>query len=271
MILGRAVTGRELKNFAEENGLLIPPYRDFDEWAKLVSAKGGQCPCNQEKMCPCQDAITEINEAPTDDLACCTCRFYCSERYINHWSDSWRAQGLIAKKELPKEKRELKNEEIIQIINSLTRTKSKLEKEDPDSATDILQNEAEGNHCEACRSFMEAEAARAMFLSLENKIDVNAYKIDAKRAIDRIDELILLYEQVDESLDTDKVETPKKGDLSDTHRDGYHECLSKALNHPTLKARVPASQDRFKVANIFCRGKAATLTQAIEFFEESKT
>jgi len=264
------VSGQDLKNFAEQNGLLIPPYRDFDEWARLVNEKGGQCPCKPDAMCPCPEAPLEIAEAQTDDLACCTCRFYCSERYINHWSDSWRKQGLIAKKVIPKEKRELKNEEIIQIIGTLNKAKTKLVKEDPDSATDLLQNEAEGNHCEACRSFMEAEAARAMFLSLENKIDLNAYKVDAQRAIERIDELILLYEQVDESLDTDKVETPKKGDLSDTHRDGYHECLSKALNHPTLKARVSASQDRFKVANIFCRGKAETLTKAIEFFEETK-
>lgn len=262
------VTGKELKNFAEEHGLLLPPYRDFDEWAKDVNENGGRCPCKPTAMCPCPEAIDEITNAPTDDLACCTCRFYCSERYINHWESSWRAQGLIPKKELPREKRIVKNEEIIQIIDTLSKVKTKLEKDDPSSAMELLQNEAEGGHCDACKSFMEAEAARAMFLIKENAIDIHAFKTDAKRAIERLEELILLYEQVDESLDTDVVDTVRKGELSDTHRDGYHECLSKTLNHPTLKAQVQASKDRFKVANIFCRGKAETLTQAIEFFKE---
>ena len=269
------VTGQELKAFAEEHDFLLPPYRDFDEWAKDLNANGGRCPCHpNDRMCPCQESINEIANAPTDDLACCTCRFYCSERYITHWEESWRAQGLIAKKELPKEKRTPTNPDIIMILDVLEKAKKKLLKDDPTSSMEILQDKVEyeeqNGHCDACKLYMETEAARHMLLIKEFAINMPGYEKDKKRAIEQLDELIDLYEKVDESLDTDVVETPRKGDLSETHRDGYHECLSKALNHPTLKARVSASTNRFKVANLFCRGKTATLTEAIEFFEKER-
>lgn len=257
------VTGTDLKNFAEEHGLLIPPYRDFDEWAKLINEKGGQCPCNPAKMCPCPDAITEIANAPTNDIACCTCRFYCDERYIAHWEASWRAQGLIAKKELPREKRIVKNEEVQSIIETWTKVKTKLEKDDPSTAMEILQNGME-NHCEACQMVMDAEASRLLFLIKENMIDVPAYEKDRKRALQRIDELILLYEQVDESLDLDSVEHPIKHKQPEgDYGSDYHRCMGEVLKHPTIIAEVP-SKKRFKVAAVFCAKKAETLPDAIE-------
>lgn len=273
------VSGADLIRFGEQNGFAIPPYRDYDEWAALVNSRSGMCPCNSERMCPCIESIEEIANAPTDDVACCTCRFYCNERYINHWKSNWVKQGIIkesdetinerpkstAKQQTPK--REIKNEEIKGIMKTLEKARAKIKNDDPSAASDILMSEIENGHCEACGKTLDAEAHRALFLTKIHEIDEQAYEIDAARAMERLDEIILLYEKVDESLDIDEIPPRDENNPKTTHRDDYHRCLSDVMKHPMMKAEVTASKDRFKVANIFCTGKADTLTKAIELFK----
>jgi hypothetical protein len=264
------ITGQILKEFAENNNLTIPPYRDYDECAALINKRNGACPCHPEtRTCPCSESLEEIRNAPTDDVACCTCRFYCDQRYIAHWGETWKRQGIIKKQNKEETKtyqvrREIKNPETKQIIETLDRAARKLDKDDCGEATDILANEAERTECGICKQFLGTEASRMQFLDAEFNTDMEAYKKDKRRALERLEEIREIYVKVDESLDIDNIKGNDRTITSTTHRDDFHRCLSDVMTHPTMRTELPQSKERFKAANMYCAGKTKTMTEAIE-------
>lgn len=284
------VTGIELKNFGDEHGFFIPPYRDYDEWAiNHINPLGGRCPCNKDRTCPCIESIADIANAPTQDTECCTCRFYCSQGYIDHWTNEWKRQGLIKKEKQTNEKpdneepdneqtnveqREIKNTDIREIVETLNEAARHIMLNDPGKAYEILSLLSETSHCSICVAVMRTEAARAMMLAEENTIEKEEYEIDKQRAMDRLKSWIDVYTKVDISMDVNEIpqkdETDKEQTKKEGFRDTYHACMSKVMSHPEIKGTIEQPRERFGIAHMYCTGKAETVDKAIKQYKDGK-
>jgi len=237
------VTGRELNDFAVNNGLLVPPYVDLDEYAQKINQNGGKCVARMDRMCPCQECLIEIEDAD-DDVAACAGRMFCDSRYGTYWEKSWKKYSrqkereerqfqrevaatqqpivntpIVAeqqqnndqsptKEEIDYDNYEAKNEKIAGLLEALRGAQDALTNggdDDAGTAFDILQQEME-NHvdCDLCMGVLDAESTRALMLSKECQVDFKACDEDKNRALDRLDVLIKRF--VD--LDIDLVNNP---------------------------------------------------------------
>jgi len=237
------VTGRELNDFAVNNGLLVPPYVDLDEYAQKINQNGGKCIARMDRMCPCQECLIEIEDAD-DDVAACAGRMFCDSRYGTYWEKSWKKYSRQKEREERQAAREqaasppvqdttqydvqeikqsspkatidevdydnyeAKNEKIAGLLEALRGAQDALTNggdDDAGTAFDILQQEME-NHvdCDLCMGVLDAESTRALMLSKECQVDFKACDEDKNRALDRLDVLIKRF--VD--LDIDLVNNP---------------------------------------------------------------
>ena len=46
------ITGRDLEEFEEQNGLTHPPYRNFNDWAEEINKNSGNCLCAEGSDMP---------------------------------------------------------------------------------------------------------------------------------------------------------------------------------------------------------------------------
>jgi hypothetical protein len=276
------VTGRELNDFAVNNGLLVPPYVDLDEYAGKINENGGKCIARMDRMCPCQECLIEIEDAD-DDVAACAGRMFCDKRYATYWEKSWKKYSRQKEREerqLAREQAasppvqdttqydiqeikqsspqattdvdydnyEAKNESIAGMLDALRGAKDALLNEEDGEATafDILQQEME-NHvdCDLCMGVLDAESTRALMLSKECQVDHKACDEDMNRAIERIDTLIHRF--VD--LDIDLVNNPIIPELDSPSPSTSRTATDNTESNnqmPAAKQRINGGERTFK-------------------------
>lgn len=253
------ITARDLELFEQQHGLRHPPYRDFNQWAESINNNGGACHCVPTRTCPCIEALDDIANSKDEKRACCACTLFCDERYLKAWK--YDIQQTPSK---PQEKRttttteddEIQNQEVADIINVLITAKKQLQNGKIMSAHTTLNNELDKRHCEACLLFLEAEAHRAYFLDSINKADEAAYRVDLRRAVERLDELVDLYRQVDKMEHGEQVDLPHEQITSErTYKSPYHKCTGETMKSQAVKDAYPDRKQRFAYAVSQCSTK----------------
>ena len=81
---------QELIDFAKTNGLEIHGRTSPEEWALELEKNNGACPCKHSDTCPCEDALTAMQNPKPEDQAC-GCTFFVSPGYIAHYkAPTWK-------------------------------------------------------------------------------------------------------------------------------------------------------------------------------------
>lgn len=254
------ITGRDLEIFEEQNRLTHPPYRNFNDWAEDINKNGGHCLCATDRMCPCPESLDEIRLATDPKRACCTCTLFCDNRYLVAWNHTGAKKPIEKVSIHPAKRGEIKNPEVKRIIETFEQAKKDISNDNAIGAYETLLNEGQEQHCEACQKFMMAEAHRALFLVHMVEADTGGYKAEKQRAVDKLNELIDLYYQVDVYDPNAPTPTPMSEGPGPTKnkkfRSPYHECASGVLNDPGVKEMYPDRKERFAYAVAQCGTKS---------------
>ena len=88
---------RNILAFIKERGYFIHPAKNLDDHVKRVIEVGG-CPCDpRRRTCPCEQAVTEIEE----ERGICSCSIICSRAYLDEWGYTEKYPLYLRKKRRP--------------------------------------------------------------------------------------------------------------------------------------------------------------------------
>jgi hypothetical protein len=248
---------KKLKDFATQNKIKIIPYREImlDEWAKMILENNGHCLCADERMCPCTESIEEITSKTDGKYAACTCTFYCDNRYIDYWKESWKTQNeqeqekaeIVTKTEV-KSNYEPKIPEIKNAIKVLAKVRDSLAElsgEDTDEIMNtitenetLVMDDAEQHECKECADAMSGIARKLGFLVGECEIDPFSCATERDLTLQRIDALKAAFITVDKTQsgqqETTTDETPigtteEPAKTTDEPQDDFHKCTSNLM------------------------------------------
>jgi hypothetical protein len=282
------VTGLELQQFEEENGLVHPPYYDLDDMAKEINQNGGKCPAGLDRRCPCVECIDEIEDEELDQNAACRKRYFVAPRYAEYWETAWnkyrRKQERQEKQrqQQPKEEEEytpldeaeeeilgkqynVMNQKIANLISALEDAKQMILDGDYTTAHDRLIQEAMNQSCDLCVQYLESEAGMALGMGKLCEVDEAECEKEAEDATRRIDNIIQIYIEVDKSLvnnpnsgmpELDQIqqeEQPEEQPEPKKYKSPYYRCIATAMRQIDGKDQ----HEKMGIATILCkrRGK----------------
>jgi hypothetical protein len=286
-------TGPEIKAFANARGLIVIPYRNTDEWAKEINANGGKCICRDERTCPCEESLEDINSAISGGEACCVCRLLCNQRYVDAWYDSWLKQGVdvsgvtksvqgktAATKAKTVKKAEpqyvIKIPELQQAVDELDSAKKKLTEMETDDINKVIETfrevekkiteDAKKHECEVCARLFGGLGRKLQFLQQECKIDPLTCSTEFQQTLTGIDGLKQDFINVDKeqsgAVKNEEPEGVTNNQPEREFRDDFHACTSGVMTDGSLDG--VEKENKMCVASKMCAKDAKTKEEAIK-------
>ena len=276
-------TREEIEEFAAINNLLIHPDRDIDYFIKLLNDNGGRCPCDEYRVCPCDNAPIEAQKAIAEQRnkeACCTCHFLVTEEYIEAWElkTPTKKQTKTETKKEEKNKWEPQTQEIKEMIGLFKKARTLAEKNKAQDAAELLTEAADNSNCGMCQRLLSVERMHMDVLGSTCEMDGDECAIEQqqmKERVKRIEKFLLKVDElaVNGTIDGEQVDdAPKEPERK---QDNYHACLSTMPSNMPNAGALPEFETkvRFAMASKMCakqgRGEETTFEEELEKYKQA--
>jgi hypothetical protein len=274
-------TREEIEEFAAINNLLIHPDRDIDYFIKLLNDNGGRCPCDEYRVCPCDNAPIEAQKAIAEQRnkeACCTCHFLVTEEYIEAWElkTPTKKQTKTETKKEEKNKWEPQTQEIKEMIGLFKKARTLAEKNKAQDAAELLTEAADNSNCGMCQRLLSVERMHMDVLGSTCEMDGDECEIEKQQMKERgkrIEKFLLKVDElaVNGTIDGEQVDdAPKEPERK---QDNYHACLSTMPSNMPNAGALPEFETkvRFALASKMCakqgRGEETTFEEELEKYK----
>jgi hypothetical protein len=275
-------TREEIEEFAAINNLLIHPDRDIDYFIKLLNDNGGRCPCDEYRVCPCDNAPIEAQKAITEQRnkeACCMCHFLVTEKYIEAWE--LKMPITSTHEETTKEEKrkwEAQTNEIKELLGLFKKARALAEKNKAQDAAEILTEAADNSNCGMCQRLLSVERMHMDVLGSTCEMDGDECEIEKQQMKERgkrIEKFLLKVDElaVNGTIDGEQVDDiPKEPERK---QDNYHACLSTMPSNMPNAGALPEFETkvRFAMASKMCakqgRGEETTFEEELEKYKRT--
>jgi hypothetical protein len=275
-------TREEIEEFAAINNLYIHPDRDIDYFIKLLNDNGGRCPCDDYRICPCDNAPLEAQKAIDEDRhkeACCTCHFLVTKEYMIAWDmkTPMITTETTVKKE-DKRKWEPQTQEIKEMIGLFKKARTLAEKNKAQDAAELLTEAADNSNCSMCQRLLSVERMHMDVLGSTCEMDGDECEIEKQQMKERgkrIEKFLLKVDElaINGTIDGEQVDdTPKEPEKK---QDSYHACLSTMPSNMPNAGALPEYETkvRFAIASKMCakqgRGEETTFENELEKYKQA--
>lgn len=264
------ITGDDLKTFGAQNGLLIHPSKDPDEWARIINANNGICNCDPNRTCPCEQAISEVhNESMDPKFRRCCCTFYVSQTYLDEYgyTQKQKAKKTSAKQSAAKSQPDITppvdevTEKINDIISRVKDAKDQIDKEAYDDSIETLAAAVEDSGCEVCEQILVPEMVHVEYIKGLCQVDSDACAKELKNLKTRLDTIVDFYNKALPASKSETLASESESSKSEPQRSEYHQCLKDMLTSKELETY--AKPLKFYIASKVCSGKAGGVDDAL--------
>jgi hypothetical protein len=265
-------TKEEILEFATTNNLIIHPDRDLDYFISLLNSSGGKCPCDEYRICPCQQSVTESNKAVQENRykeACCACYFLVTPEFIEAWELKIETPTKTETKKQKQEntKWEITTPKVKDLVETFEKATKLAAKGNIDEAADILTAKADETECIMCQGLLENERIHMDVLGSTCKLDKDECEIEKQQMKEREKRRLIFLAKVDEYSVKGTINGKNPEDDTESENDShvseslpekksnpYHTCLK------TMPANMPnagalpeyETRVRFAIASKMC-------------------
>ncbi len=281
------VTRDEIQEFAEMNNMYINTDRDIDYFVNLLNSNGGKCPCDEYRICPCQQAVSEAQRAVQEDKhkeACCICHLLVTKEYIDEWGIKLNTEQNNKPKQTKTESKwEIKTPMLIELLGTFKKAEKLMDGGEIGKAAETLTNKANESDCGMCQNMLSTERLRMDYVGRICEMDSDECEIEKMRARERTKRIEEFLKKVDEYAETGKIdgkEVQKEEENEQTvetqpkKQSEYHACLkTMPANMPNAGA-LPEKETRvrFAIASKMCakqgRGEETTFEEELSNYRE---
>jgi hypothetical protein len=249
------VTRQILEDFARRNPpLVIHPERDIDAFVDMLNQRGGHCPCDEDRICPCPQAPNEARNQMNKKEKCCTCHFYVTPEYVAAWELSERPP-----EEQKKSTWKIQTDKIKDLTAVIDKVEDLIEENDPSMAAKVLDSKSNSSDCGMCKQLLGTEVLRMKYLGEICKSDGGVCDRETESAMIRMEEIKDLLKQVDEYAITGKIGGKTvEPDEEEQVQDKFHSCMSTLAGMEDDPQALPEWNNRAKlyIKSKICSGRA---------------
>lgn len=255
-------TREDLELFAVTNGFYLHPDRDIDHFVSLLNSRGGKCPCDDYRICPCSQATGEAQRAIQEDRhkeAACTCHLFVTPEYITAWKLKVNTSSPPANSQKANSSSwEIQNPMLLELMGVFKKAEKLMEKGKIEDAAEVLTTKANESECEMCQNLLATERLRMDYLGKLCEIDADECELEKQKAKERTKRIEKFIQKVDEYSATGQIDgqepTDEPAEPPPRKSDAYHTCLKTIPATALPVGALPEHEVRvrFAIASKMC-------------------